>query len=314
MNVKLKFCSTTSNGPPPWPTLRRAARQIQAEPGVLVGLADLYGLYLKSQPKDAAAKALAVAVLDRAAQLKFASTSLWQRVADHYARLDQQKKAAAIYLRLLDQFPEASLMRDTLHEKLVGLYVQADDRTNAMKQLQAIVRDNPTHFAAGLVCPGGAGLPERQSLRGGRRLPQRAPLGPDHRAGLLRPGPGAAGPAPIQDGLRHPGAGARSFFQRSFAWEFYAGVVYAHVKNYSDAIRHFKEAEVIGLATDPSRLDQRFYFQFGAACERGRANQAGGGIPAKVRAARARIRRGAQLPGLHAGRPRPAIAPRPRLD
>jgi tetratricopeptide (TPR) repeat protein len=61
---------------------------------------------------------------------------------------------------------------------------------------------------------------------------------------------------------------ARSLFSKTFSCELNTGVVYYHDKNFPEAIRHFKEAEVIGLATDPSRLDQRFYFQFGAACER----------------------------------------------
>jgi tetratricopeptide (TPR) repeat protein len=247
-------------------TLRRAARRVQAEPGVLVALADLCGLYLKSQPNDAAAKAQALAVLDRAAQLKFASTSLWQRVADHYARLDQQKKAATIYLRLLDQFPEASLTRDTLHEKLVGLYVQADDRTNAMKQLQAIVRDNPTTsprawFVLGELAYQNGSLSEaaedfRNALHWDPTIEQAYY---DLALVLLDLHQSKTAFDTLEQ--------ARDLFHRSFAWEFYAGVAYAHVKNYSDALRHFKEAEVIGLATDPSRLDQRFYFQFGAACE-----------------------------------------------
>jgi tetratricopeptide (TPR) repeat protein len=249
--------------------LGRAARRVRAEPGLLVALADLYGAYLKSQPNDAGAKAKAIAMLDRAAQLKFTSVSLWQRVADDYARLDQEKKAAAIYLRLLDQFPEASLTRDTLHEKLVGLYVQAEDRTNAMKQLQAILRDNPTTsprawFVLGeLACENGslsdAAADFRNALHWDPTIEQAYY---DLALVLLD----LHQSKEAFDTLEQ----ARGLFHRSFACEFYAGVADAHinVKNYSDAIRHFKEAEVIALATNPSRLDQRFYFQFGAACER----------------------------------------------
>jgi tetratricopeptide (TPR) repeat protein len=250
-------------------TLRRAARRVRAEPGLLLAMADLCDTYLKSQPNDAAAKAQAIAVLDRAAQLKFTSTSLWQRVADDYSRLDQPKKAASIYLRLLDQFPEASLMRDTLHEKLYDLYIVADDRTNAMKQLQAIIRNNPTSsprawFDLGYLAYLNGSLSDaagdfRNALHWDPTIEQAyyylaLALLDLHQT------------KEAFDTLEQ----ARDLFHRSFAWEFYAGVADAHinVKNYSDAIRHFKEAEVIGLATNPSRLDQRFYFQFGAACER----------------------------------------------
>jgi len=250
-------------------TLRRATRRVPDEPGPLVALADLYGVYLKNQPNDAVAKAQAVAVLDRAAQLKFTITSLWQKVADDYSLLDQQKKAADIYLRLLAQFPEASLMRDTIHEKLVRVYIQADDRTNAMKQLQAIVRDNPTTspkawFVMGEMAFENGSLSEaaedfRNALHWDPAIEQ-----------------AYYDLALVELDLHHTKEAfdilgqARDLFHGSFAYEFYAGIVSSHVKDYSEAIRHFKEAEVIGLATDPSRLDQRFYFQFGAACEQAR--------------------------------------------
>ena len=42
--------------------------------------------------------------------------------------------------------PNASVMREALHEKLAAIYFQAEDKTNATKQLQAIVRDNPTRY------------------------------------------------------------------------------------------------------------------------------------------------------------------------
>jgi len=250
-------------------TLRRASRHVPAEPGVLVALTDLYGVYLKNQPKDAVAKAEAVAVLDRAAQLKFTATGLWQRLADDYARLDQQKKAAGIYVRLLDQFPEASLMREAIHEKLVRLYIQADDRTNAIKQLQSIVRDNPTTspkawFVLGELAFESGKLAEaaedfRSALHWDPTIEQAY-----YDLALVQLDLHQTKEA--FDTLEQ----ARSLFRGSFAYEFYAGVAAAHIKEFAEATRHFKEAEVIGLATDPSRLDQRFYFQFGAACEQAR--------------------------------------------
>jgi tetratricopeptide (TPR) repeat protein len=248
-------------------TLHRAARQLRPDPGLLLALEDLYGLYIKNQPKDAVAATRAIALLDRIAQIKFTSTLLWQRMAEDYARLDQQKKAADIYIRLLADYPDPSLTRDKLHEKLAGLYVQSDDRTNAMKQLQALIRDNPTHYPRAWFVLGELAY-ENSSLAEAA----------DDFATALHWDPAIEQAyydlALVQLDL-HRGQEAlltleqaRARFPRSFAFEFYSGVVHAHVKNYSDAIRHFKEAEVIGLATDPSRLDQRFYFQFGAACER----------------------------------------------
>ena len=39
-------------------------------------------------------------------------------------------------------------------------------------------------------------------------------------------------------------------------------------KAYREALKHFTAAEVIAQATDPKQLDERFYFQLGATCER----------------------------------------------
>ncbi len=157
-----------------------------------------------------------------------------------------------------------------LREKLAGLYVQSDDRTNAIKQLQALIRDNPTHyprawFVLGELACENTNLTEAaddfaNALHGDPTIEQAyydlALVQLDlHRS------------REAFDTLEQ----ARRRFPKTFACEFYTGMVYAHVKDYAQAIRHFKEAEVIGLATDPSRLDERFYFQFGAACERDHA-------------------------------------------
>jgi tetratricopeptide (TPR) repeat protein len=254
-----------------WPealkTLRRAASQIRADPGALAALAGLCLAYLNEQPKDAAAKALAVAVLDRAASLKFADPRLWQRLADVYSRLDQPKKAIAIYLRLLSDYPEISMMRDAIHEKLAGIYVQAEDKTNATKQLQAIVRDNPTRYPRAWLFLGELAYEDNKVSEAIEDFQNALHWDPSLEQAYYDL-------ALAQLDL-HQSTGAfqtlekaRQRFSKTFSCEFYSGVVYAHVKDFAEAIRHFKEAEVIGLATDASKLDYRFYFQFGAACER----------------------------------------------
>jgi len=248
-------------------TLHRAASQVPSEPVTLLELADLYALYFRNQPKDADTQAQALALLDRVAQLKFSDPRLWQRLADDYARMNRQKSAADIYSRLLAHYPEPSLMRDTLHEKLAGLYMASDDRANAMKELQALLRDNPTHyprawFLMGELACQNASLDEAaedfaNALNGDPAIEQ-----------------AYYDLAMVQLDLHKSREAfeileqARARFPKSFAGEFYTGMVHEHVKDYPEAIRHFKEAEVIGLATESSRLDYRFYFQFGAACER----------------------------------------------
>jgi len=217
-------------------TLHRAERQVWANPALLLELGDLYGLYLRNQPNDAEA----------------------------------QTQAIAVYSRLLADFPGPSPMRDRLHKKLADLYVNSNDRTNAMKELRALIRDNPTHypwawFALGELACQNASLDEAA----------------EDFANALHWDPAIEQAyydlALVQLDLHKSREAfgtldqARARFPKSFSSEFYTGIIHARAKNYPEAIRHFKEAEVIGLATDPSRLDPRFYFEFGAACERGHA-------------------------------------------
>jgi tetratricopeptide (TPR) repeat protein len=248
-------------------TLNRAAREIRSEPLTLAGLEDLYALYLKSQPKDADAKARAVALLDRVAAQKFTSEELWQRLADAYSTMDQFTKAAGIYNRLLSEYPEGSTMLDAIHEKLAGIYIQSEDKTNAARQLQAIVRDNPTRYPRAWFFLGELAYEDNKPAEAIDDFENALHWDPSIEQAYYDL-------ALAQLDVHHSDEAfktlelARAQFPKSFGGEFYTGVVYSHIKSFAEAIRHFKEAEIIGLATAPGVLDQRFYFQFGAACER----------------------------------------------
>lgn len=45
-------------------------------------------------------------------------------------------------------------------------------------------------------------------------------------------------------------------------------MAYSRQKEYSEALKHFTEAEIIAKASETNRLDQNFYFQVGATYER----------------------------------------------
>ena len=248
-------------------SLNRAAREVRPEPLTLAALADLYALYLKNQPKDADAKARAVALLDRAAALKFTSDELWQRLADAYNGLDQPAKAAGIYNRLLIQYPEGSTMLDAIHEKLAGIYLQTDDKTNATKELAAIVRDNPTRYPRAWFFLGELAYEDDKPSEASDDFENALHWDPSIEQAYYDLALAQLDLHRSDDAFRILDR-ARARFPKSFTGEFYTGVVYSHIKSYAEAIHHFKEAEIIGLATAPGLLDQRFYFQFGAACER----------------------------------------------
>jgi tetratricopeptide (TPR) repeat protein len=190
---------------------------------------------------------------------------------------------------------------------LAALYIQSDDRTNAIAQLRELIRDNPTRYPRAWFVLG-------ELASEGTNLNEAA----EDFANALHWDPSIEQAyydlTLVQLDLHHSIEAfnilqeARTRFPRTFLCEFYSGIAYSHVTNFPEAILHFKEAEVIALATDPKRLDHRFYFQYGAACERGHD------LKKAEECLQKGFQRGAQLSGLHAGRPGRAIAARARLD
>jgi tetratricopeptide (TPR) repeat protein len=248
-------------------TLNRAAKAIRPDPPTLVALGGLYAIYLKAQPKDAATKTNAVALLDRVAKMDFSSTRLWQTLADTYNQVDQPKKAAAIYLKLLSEMPEPSVLRESLHEKLAGIYFQTEDKTNAMKQLEAIVRDNPTRYPRAWFFLGELAFADDKLAEACDDYENALHWDPNLDEAYYKL-------TLVQIALHRTADAfktldeARARFPQTFLCESYTAIAYLHVKDYAEAIRHFNTAEVIALATDPTVLDYQFYFQFGEACER----------------------------------------------
>ncbi len=50
--------------------------------------------------------------------------------------------------------------------------------------------------------------------------------------------------------------------------EFYSGIAYMRLKQYTNALVHFTAAEIVAKATETNRLTHAFYFEVGAAHER----------------------------------------------
>jgi tetratricopeptide (TPR) repeat protein len=248
-------------------TMNRAAKSIRPDPPSLVALAGFYAAYLKVAPKDAAAKSNTVALLDRVNNMNFSSPRLWQSVADTYGQLDQPQKAAAIYDRLLSEAPEPSLMRETLHEKLAAIYFQAEDKTNAARQLEAIVRDNPTRYPRAWFFLGELAFEDDRLAEAADDYENAIHWDPSLEEAWYKLVLVQIALHQTEDAFKTLEA-ARVRFPKTFLCEFYTGVAFLRINNYAEAIRHFDTAEVVALATDPSVLDYRFYFQFGEACER----------------------------------------------
>jgi tetratricopeptide (TPR) repeat protein len=250
-------------------TLNQAVKKAKAEPAVLVDLAEIYGdIYDDARtPVNKAAKARSLDLLGRAEALEPVSVVIQQRLADAYRRIDEPKKATAIYLKMLEAYPEPSLARDALREKLANIYLQNDDKKGAAEQLQAIVRNNPTRYPQAWYFLGTIAASENKFTLALENIQKALLLNPEFEQAYYEL-------ALVQIDLHRTDDAIKTLeqagvkFPNTFAGEFFNGLAQFRLKNYADAVKHFIAAEIIARATDPKRLDGQFYFQLGAACER----------------------------------------------
>jgi len=249
--------------------LARAASSVRREPPSLVGVADLYGGYLRSAPKDNDARERAVSLLDKAAAMQFASPRLWERVATLYARFGETRKAAGIYERLLGESSDSSSEREGLREQLAQIYLEADDKTNALKQLQAIVRDDPTRFPNAWFALGEISEQDEKYSDAVDDFQNAIRAKPELEPAYYDLSLALANLHRTEEAMKILDQ-ARNRFNNGFRFEFYSGLVERQAKDFPGAIRHFTAAETIARATAPALLDKNFYFEIGAACERNR--------------------------------------------
>jgi tetratricopeptide (TPR) repeat protein len=247
--------------------LDEAARQLGADSDFLIGLAELYlsvGAQAPAEKESARAKALAT--LNRAAKLGPMTPLLRLKLADGFNLLGESDKAAQLYLEVLKQLPEVPMVDERVRANLTAIYLRASDHKRATEQLQGILRDDPTnpqvHYYLGRLA-----LEDKKPAEAADHLSKTILLSPELETAYyflalaqIDLDKGSEALATLEK--------ARRKFPQSFAMEFYTALAYSRQKSYAEALKHFVAAEVIAKATDPSQLNEGFYFQLGATCER----------------------------------------------
>lgn len=241
--------------------LEQAGQQEGVEPGFIIDLVELYRS-VAGATTDPKLKAQAVRLLERVDTGQLTNPLWLQRVADLWDALGQPDRATAAYSRLLDQYPNLIEVRRWLVER----YLRNADLTNAAAQLQLLIRDNPTdarlYFFLGAVA-----LEQRKHKEAIEHFNKAILLNPDHELAYYD-----LAAAQLSD--RDPKGAlatlerARAKFNRTFQSEYYAGLAYHQLKDYTNALQHLLAAETIGSTTATNRLNHIFYFQLGAAYER----------------------------------------------
>jgi tetratricopeptide (TPR) repeat protein len=233
----------------------------------LVAVADLYmtvGLGVPAQKEVANARALAV--LKRADQLNPTNPALRLRMADSFNMLGESTRAARLYLEALKRLPDAPMVRERVRANLADIYLRGSENKLAAEQLEALIRDDPTNPKAYYLL-GRFALEANKPAEAVEHFKKMLVLSPDFEPVyyLL---------AMAQIDLNKPAEAvatlekARKKFPSSFALEFWTATALSRKKDYAEAMKHYTAAEVTAKATDAKQLDERFYFQLGATCER----------------------------------------------
>lgn len=247
--------------------LDEAAAQRDVAVDFWIGLAELYSNYSLQFPTQRdAARAKARVALTRAAETKRLPPALRLQLADGFNQFGDTDQAARQYLELLKQSGDLPLLRESVRAKLADIYLRTKDRTNAVEQLTAILRDDPANASAYYYL-GSIAADER-------RWPDA--VGNFEKVILFNPGfePVYYDLANAQLASSKPGDAiatlqtARQKFAASFILEYLLGSAQHQQKNYAEAIKHFTAAEVMAQAGETNRLTHGFYFQLGATYER----------------------------------------------
>jgi tetratricopeptide (TPR) repeat protein len=188
-------------------------------------------------------------------------------MADAYAHLDEPKKAADIYNRLLAQATDSATLRNLLRQRLGEILLDARDITNAAAQFQAVVKDDPAHYPQAWYFLGIIAHSEGNFADAVSDYQKAISSAPGlelayYRLALV-----------LADQLRDDAAlqilaRARLAFPDSFDARYFNALVNVQIKDFDEAVRQLTAAESMARTNNSARLDRQFYFQFGAACER----------------------------------------------
>jgi len=146
------------------------------------------------------------------------------------------------------------------------LYLRDNNTKGAAEQLQQIIRDNPTNPQAYYFL-GAIAYEEKRFNDALENYRKALLLGVDTEQIYFDIAATQLAMNQPRDALEYLQR-ARRKFRQSFVGEFYSGLCYMRLKEYTNALEHFTAAEIVAKATDTNRLTHAFYFELGSAHER----------------------------------------------
>ncbi|HUI05849.1 MAG TPA: tetratricopeptide repeat protein [Verrucomicrobiae bacterium] len=277
-------------------------KALKSDPTNVNALGSLLDIYAQ---QDALAKG--IALLDHAFRQKTDASDYWMRLGDFYALIFKQKptwttkidrkrvqtcyekalalapddpdvlmrlgevyadqgdfqQAADIDARLLAKRPDTPQVR----EQLALNYLRADEKEKAAAVLEDIIKREPLHY--GIYNYLGE-LYENldKDEKAISNYQQSIVINPNQLLPYLRA-------ALLQIKLKQFDAAAETLkaaqqkFPAAYQVPYYSGLLFSEKKEYDKAIASFADAETLAAEMpEGAKLDGRFYFYYGAACER----------------------------------------------
>jgi tetratricopeptide (TPR) repeat protein len=185
------------------------------------------------------------------------------RLADAYTDSGDYQKSAELYAKLLEANPDAPLIR----ERLAANYIRADQKQKAVVVLEDIIKREPLAYAiyndlgelyGELTNTDKAVSNYQQSLVIKPNQPENyaqitaLQLDSEH----------------VDDALKTL-ATWKEKFPTDFRVPYFTGLIQTDRKQYTAAVASFADAETLAQESpEDTKLSSKFYFSYGAACER----------------------------------------------
>lgn len=247
--------------------LDEAAALGVTELNFLLDLGEAYRNYVSVQPREfEAVKPRVMTAIEAAAKLDPKGQNVIFRLAELFSFAGEYKRAAELYVKLLERFPNQAILRN----RIVELYLRANDLKAAQAQLDALVRDQPTnplaHYFLGAIAAEQKNWEKAveyytKTIQLNEGAPQDFEPVYYDLAGVHITNDDPEEALKVLEK-------ARKKFKASFLLEFYSALAHSRAKDYAACIKHFTSAELLAKRDDPERLTALFFFQVGTAYER----------------------------------------------
>ena len=248
--------------------LDRAFRQKAAASAYWARLGDFYAEVARQKPAWAQKidHKRIQQCYEKAVALGADDTDLELRLADTYADNGAFQKAADEYSRLLAKNPDGQLDR-VIREREAANYIRADQKEKAAAALEEVIKREPLaytvyNYLGELYAEMGK---TEKAISNYQQSLAVKPKQPDNYWQITALQLDAK---QIDQALETLGAW-KSSFPTDFRVPYFIGLIQTDRKQYTNAVTSFADAESLAQESpDQGKLTSKFYFSYGAACER----------------------------------------------